>query len=108
MRMFNKLLLICTLTLFTTNFVQAFNFGQALGDFARSEADRRNRENLGTDRGRWDSSDLVRSERTGDYSITRCVYKTLNGYDFSINIRNRGCPYRVYINPETNQVQIPN
>ncbi len=106
--MLSKLIVICTLALFTTNLAQAVNFGQFLGDFARSEADRRNRENLGLDRGRWDSSDLVRSERTGDYSITRCVYKTLNGYDFSINIRNRGCPYRVYINPETNQVQIPN
>ena len=106
--MISKLLLICSLSLFTINFAQAVNFSQFLGDFARSEADRRNRENHGLDRGRWDTSELVRSERTGDYSITRCIYKTINGYDFSINIRNRTCPYRVYINPETNQVQIPN
>ena len=105
--MLAKLLLVSSISVVSINASYALNFSQFMGDLGRSEADRRNREANNLDRGRWDSSDLIREERTGDYSISRCIYKTINGYDFSINVRNRSCPYRVYINPETNQVQIP-
>ena len=100
------ILIICFLFFSPINTAFAVNFGQMIGDVARSEANRRDRENYSLEKGKWDSADFIREERTGDYSILRCHYKTLNGFEFSVNIRNRGCPYRVYINPETNQVQI--
>lgn len=86
----------------------ALNFRDFMGDFARSENERRQRETHGLDRGRWDSADLIRESRTGDYSINQCLYKTLNGFEFTTNIRNRSCPYRSFINPETMQVVFPN
>ena len=82
----------------------AQSFRNFLGDFARSEAERRDRESMNLERGRWDTADLIKENRTGDYSINQCVYKTLNGFEFSTNVRNRSCPYRAYINPESMQV----
>lgn len=42
-------------------------------------------------------------EATGDYSIALCYYRTLRGYEFSVNARNT-CPLSVKINPITNMV----
>lgn len=78
-----------------------------LGDFARSESERSDRESMNLERGRWDMADLLKEDRTGDYSINRCVYKTGNGFEFTTNVRNRSCPYRAYINPESMQVAFP-
>ena len=85
----------------------AQSFRNFLGDFARSEAERRDRESMNLESGRWDTAELLKQNRTGDYSISQCVYKTLNGFEFATNVRNRSCPFRAYINPETMQVAFP-
>ncbi len=87
--------------------VHAQSFRDFLGDFARSENERRERESMNLGRGRWDTADLLRESRTGDYSINQCLYKTINGFEFTTNVRNRSCPYRAYINPESMQVVFP-
>jgi hypothetical protein len=46
---------------------------------------------------------FVRSEQTGDYSLSQCFYKTYRGYEFSVNFRG-SCDGSVRINPETNTV----
>jgi len=93
-------------TLLFTAESHALDFGTFIRDFAASEARRLEREKMGLDQ-RWDEAHFVRQNRTGDYSIQNCSYKTTGGFDFSINIRKSTCPYRVYINIESGQVRIP-
>lgn len=97
---------MCVTLLFSAE-SHALDFGTFIRDFAASEAERRDRENMSLGNQRWDTAHFVRENRTGDYSIQNCSYKTTGGFDFSINIRKGTCPYRVYINIESGQVRIP-
>lgn len=51
---------------------------------------------------------LQSQNRTGDYSIQSCHYRTQRGLDFTINIRANPCPRTVFLNVQTMQVQVPN
>jgi hypothetical protein len=51
---------------------------------------------------------LQSQNRTGDYSIQSCQYRTQRGFDFTVNIRANPCPRTVFINVQTMQVQVPN
>ncbi len=53
--------------------------------------------------GRWESATNIGKERTGDLMLTRCIYKTLGGYQFSIVVRSLVCPFSIQVNPETGQ-----
>ena len=57
----------------------------------------------GSSQGELDYASFVRAEQTGDYSLSRCFYKTYGGYEFSVNFRG-SCDSSVRINPETNMV----
>jgi hypothetical protein len=104
-KLFSTSFAMCVTLLFTAE-SHALDFGTFIRDFAASEVERLDREKMGLDQ-RWDKAHFVRQNRTGDYSIQNCSYKTTGGFDFSINIRKSTCPYRVYINIESGQVRIP-
>ena len=94
--------------LFIAPFSYALDLKGFIRDFAESEARRNEAQRIGNrDNRRWDSATLQRENNTGDYSIKNCQYQTLGGFEFSTNVRKYTCPYRVYINIESMQVQIP-
>lgn len=37
--------------------------------------------------------------------VTRCHYRTLGGYEFSINVKSPICPFQVEVDVETGQVR---
>lgn len=85
------------------NFLQ--NYGNAMQGADAAERERQLRESSGRNEiGNWQSATNVNREPTGDPMLTRCIYRTIGGYEFSINARGL-CPYMVQINPETNQVR---
>ena len=53
----------------------------------------------------WESAANVGQQPTGDLMLTRCSYRTIGGYSFSIVVRSSVCPFRVEVNPETGQVR---
>ena len=53
----------------------------------------------------WESARLVDTQDTGDYSLKRCIYETLRGYQFAMINRGISCPFTVQVNPETGQVK---
>lgn len=57
----------------------------------------------GSSQGELEYASFVRSELTGDYSLSQCFYRTSRGYEFSVNFRG-SCDRSVKINPETNMV----
>ena len=56
---------------------------------------------------RWESAMSVGQEPTGDPMLTRCSYRTLGGYQFTVNQRGV-CPYTVEVNPQSGEVKAPN
>ena len=54
--------------------------------------------------GQWENAYNEGQESTGDMMLTKCIYKTIGGFSFSIIVRGM-CPYSVNVNPETGQVQ---
>lgn len=62
------------------------------------------RSNFGN---KWESAFCIRQEPTGDGLLNRCIYKTVGGYQFSINKRGV-CAQSVEVNPETGNVKSSN
>jgi len=54
--------------------------------------------------GEWQSATNTGQEKTGDMFLTKCLYKTLGGYEFYIIVRGL-CPFSVQVNPESGQVK---
>lgn len=54
--------------------------------------------------GYWEAATFTGQSPTGDAMLTRCSYRTLGGYEFSIIVRGI-CPFSVQVNPETGQVK---
>jgi hypothetical protein len=53
--------------------------------------------------GRWESASNTGQESAGGM-VTRCYYRTLGGYEFSMDQRGL-CPFSVQVNPETREVR---
>jgi len=53
--------------------------------------------------GGWESATNTGQESAGGM-VTRCYYRTLGGYEFTVNERGL-CPFSVQVNPETREVR---
>lgn len=53
----------------------------------------------------YETATNIGQEKTGDLILTRCLYRTMGGYQFSIIVRGGLCPFSVEIDPETGRVR---
>lgn len=58
----------------------------------------------GSAHARFELATLEGERRTGDPSVTRCLYKTVGGYEFSLSTRSY-CRATVRIDVETGEVR---
>lgn len=52
----------------------------------------------------WETATNTGQKQTGQWNITRCLYRTIGGFEFSTNEKGL-CPFSVKVNPQTMEVK---